>query len=63
MQLLSKCLEVFTTKRSSMDQETIEKLLRRQKLSRWIEVLLRSCRDCDKKKLKSSIDKLGIERC
>ena len=34
-----------------------------QKEARWIEELSRSCRDCDKKKLKSSIDKPGIERC
>ena len=29
---------------------------------RWIEELLRSNRDCDKKKLKSSIDSLAIEK-
>ena len=34
-----------------------------KKEARWIEELSRSCRDCDKKKLKSSIDKPGIEGC
>jgi len=44
-----------------MDRGAIEQLSRRHKLSQWIEELSRSYRDCDKKKLKSSIDKLGIE--
>ena len=48
---------------TSMDRTTIKLLSRRQKLSRWIKELSRNCRDCDKKKLKSSIDKPGIERC
>ena len=47
MQLLSRCLEVSTAKRSLMDQGAIEQLSRRQKLSRWIEVLSTSCRDYD----------------
>ena len=46
-----------------MDRGAIGQLLRRQKLSRWIEELLRSCRDCDKKKLKNSIDKPSVKRC
>ena len=41
----------------------IEHLSSRQKLSRWIENLSRSYQDCDKKKLKSSIDSLAVERC
>ena len=39
-------------KRGSMDREGIENLLGIQKLSRWIKQLLRSYRECDKKKLK-----------
>ena len=46
-----------------MDRGAIEHLLRRQKLSRWIEELPRSYQDCDKKKPKSSINKPGVERC
>ena len=53
--------QVSRAKRSSMDRRAIKQLSRRQKLSRWIEELLRSCRDCNKKKLKSSIDKPGVE--
>ena len=63
MQLLSRCPEESTAKKGSMDRGAIEQLSRRQKLSQWIEELSRSYRDCNKKKLKISIDKLGIERC
>ena len=41
----------------------IEHLSSRHKLSQWIENLSRSYQDCDKKKLKSSIDSLVVERC
>ena len=63
MHLLSSYLEVSTAKTSSMDQGAIEHLSRRQKFSQWIEELSRSYRDCDKKKLKSSIDKPSVKRC
>ena len=48
-------------KKSSMDRGAIEQLSRRQKLSQWIEDLSRSYQDCDKKKLKSSIDSLSVK--
>ena len=38
--------------RSSINPPTIEKLSRRQELSRSIHQVLRSYQDCDKKKLK-----------
>ena len=41
----------------------VEKLLRGQELSRSIHQESRRCRDCDKKKLGSSTNKPGIERC
>ena len=59
---IKRCRESIEKKPTSMDQEAIEYLSRRQKLSRWIEKLLRSYRDCNKKKLKCLIDKLGIEK-
>ena len=34
-----------------------------QKFSQWIEVAIERYRECDKKKLKNSIDKPGVERC
>ena len=37
--------------------------MRGQKVSRSIHLAIERCRDCDKKQLKSSIDKLGVERC
>ena len=55
--------QVSKAKRSSMDQGSVEKLSRGQKLSRSIDLAIERCRDCDKKQLKSSIDKLGIKRC
>ena len=36
--------------KSSIDPPAVEKLSRRQKLSRLIHQVSRSCRDCDKKK-------------
>ena len=39
----------------------VEKLLRRQELSRSIHQVSRSCRDCDKKKLKELDKQQGIE--
>ena len=44
------------TKKSLIDPPVIEKLLRRQELSRSIHQVSRSCLDCDKKKFKK-IDK------
>ena len=38
--------------RSLIDPLAVEKLSRRQELSRSIHQVSRSCRDCDKKKLK-----------
>ena len=63
MYLSGSYLEVSTAKSGSMDRGATEHLSRRQKLSRWIEELSRSYRDCDKKKLKSSIDSLSVKRC
>ena len=47
-------------KLSSRPQQ-IEQLLRGQELFRSIHLVIERCRDCDKKQLKSSIDKLGVE--
>ena len=41
----------------------VKQVSSRQKLSRSIHQLSRSYRDCDKKKLKISIDSLAVERC
>ena len=38
--------------RSSIDPPIVEKLSKRQELSQSIHQVSRSCRDCDKKKLK-----------
>ena len=46
-----------------MDQGSVEELSKGQKLSRSIHLAIESCRDCDKKQLKSSTDKPGIEWC
>ena len=46
-----------------MDRGSVEELSRGQKLSRSIHLTIERCRDCDKKQLKSLIDKLGVERC
>ena len=46
-----------------MDRGFVEELSRGQKLSRSIHLAIERCRDCDKKQLKSSIDKPGIEKC
>ena len=41
----------------------IEELSRGQKVSRSIDLAIKRYRDCDKKKLKSLIDSLAVERC
>ena len=46
-----------------MDQGSVEELSRGHKVSRSIYLAIERCEDCDKKQLKSSIDKLGIKRC
>ena len=46
-----------------MDREAVEKLLRGYKVSRLIDLAIERCRDCDKKQLKSSIEKPGVKRC
>ena len=45
-----------------MDRTAIEKLSRRQELSRSIHLAIKRCQECDKKQLKISTDRLGIER-
>ena len=47
--------------RSSIDPPGVEKLSRRQELSRPIHQVSRSCRECDKKKLKKLDSQQGIE--
>ena len=47
--------------KSSIDPHVVEKLSRRQGLSRSINQVSRSCRDCDKKKLKKLDRQQGIE--
>ena len=59
MQLSRRCPEVSMAK----EAQRIEELSRGHKLSRSIHLAIERCQDCDKKQLKSSIDKLGIERC
>ena len=58
MHLSSRCPR---QKRSSMDGGSVEELLRGQKVSRSIDLAIERCQDCDKKQLKSSIDKLSVE--
>ena len=41
----------------------VEELSRTQKDCQSIHLAVERCRDCDKKQLKSSIDKPGVERC
>ena len=55
--------QVSKAKRSLMDRGSVEELLRGQKVSQLIHLAIKRCRDSNKKQLKSSIDKLGIERC
>ena len=52
---------VSKVKGLSMDQGSVEELSRGQKLSRSIHLAIERCQDCDKKQLKSSKDKPGIE--
>ena len=47
--------------RNSIDLLGVKKLSRRQKLSRSIHQVSRSCRDCNKKKLKKLDRQQGIE--
>ena len=47
--------------RSLINPPGVEKLSRRQELSRSIHQVSRSCRDCDKKKLKKLDRQQGIE--
>ena len=47
--------------RSSIYPLAVEKLSRRQELSQSIHQVLRSCRECDKKKLKKLNRQKGIE--
>ena len=54
---------VSKAKRSSMDRESIEELLMGHKLSQSIHLAIKRCQGCNKKQLKSSTDKPGIERC
>ena len=49
------------SKTSSMDQWGIKELSRRHEHSRLIHLAIRRSQDCNKKQLKSSIDKLGVE--
>ena len=59
MQLSSKCPEVSTAKRSSMDRRAIEEIetfsMDRDAIKKLSRLRL--------EKLKSSIDKLSVERC
>ena len=54
MNLSRRCQETIDCKNALMDREAIENLSSRQKLSRWIENLLRSYRD---KFLKALMDR------
>ena len=42
----------FLNKEAQWIEVAIEQLLRRQKVSRWIELAIKSYRECDKKRLK-----------
>ena len=52
----------FVNKEARWIKIAIEKLSSIQKVSRWIEVAIESYRECNKKKLKSSIGRIAIER-
>ena len=56
MQLSSRCPR-------QKEARWIEELSRGQELFRSIHLAIERCQDCDKKKLKSSIDKPHVERC
>ena len=58
---IERCREAIEQKPTSMDRTYIKKLLRGQKDSRSIYLVIERWRDCDKKQLKSSIDSLGVE--
>ena len=48
---------------SSLSVTSYRELSRGRKVARLIDLTIERCRDCDKKKLKSSIDSLAVERC
>ena len=43
--------------------ESCQEAMEGTKVSRSIDLAIERCWDCDKKQLKSSIDKLGVEKC
>ena len=55
--------QVSKAKRILMDRGSVEELLRGQKIAWSIDLTIERCWDYNKKKLKSSIDKLCVERC
>ena len=61
--VIEKVSKGVHNKISSMDRGGIKELSKGQELSRSIHLAIKRCQDCDKKQLKSSIDKPGIERC
>ena len=60
---LRRCRATIKQKPTSMDRRSVNELSRGQKVSRSINLAIERCRDCDKRQLKSSIEKLGVERC
>ena len=60
---LRRCRATIKQKPTSMDRRSVKELSRGQKVSRSINLAIERCRDCDKKKLKTSTDKPGVERC
>ena len=48
---------------SSLSIASYRELSRGQKVAQSIDLTIERCRDYDKKKLKSSIDSLAVERC
>ena len=48
---------------SSLSVVSYRELSKGQKVARSIDLAIERYRDCDKKKLKSSIDSLNVERC
>ena len=62
-QWIERCRDTIEQKPTSIDRPAIEHLSRGQKVARSIDLAIKRCRDCDKKQLKSSIEKLGVKRC
>ena len=60
---IERCQDAIEQKPTSMDRPAIEKLSKGQKVARSIDQAIERCRDYNKKQLKSSIEKLGVERC